>query len=153
MNKETLQIVFIESTVALFIFLFVYTGVNKLFDYSAFRVVLSKSPLLSFASSFIAWFLPVIELIVSLMLLMPFTRKFGLLISTSLMATFTFYLAYMIFFTPNLPCSCGGILKNLNWTEHLILNIVLLAMAFTAWWLRNTNQRFIAINRNSRTPE
>lgn len=152
MKKETLQIVFIESSVALFIFLFVYTGVNKLMDYSAFRVVLSKSPLLSFASSFIAWFLPVIELIVSLILLMPFTRKLGLLISTSLMATFTFYLAYMIFFTPNLPCSCGGIFNNLNWTEHLILNIVLLVIAFTAWWLSKSNQRFIAINRNSRTP-
>ncbi|MFY7839209.1 MAG: MauE/DoxX family redox-associated membrane protein, partial [Lacibacter sp.] len=91
--------------------------------------------------------------IVSLILLMPFTRKLGLLISTSLVATFTFYLAYMIFFTPELPCSCGGILKDLNWTEHLILNIVLLVIAATSWWLSKSNQRFIAINRNSRTPE
>jgi hypothetical protein len=29
----------------------------------------------------------------------------------------------MIAFDPELPCSCGGILQSMNWTQHLIFNI------------------------------
>jgi hypothetical protein len=40
-----------------------------------------------------------------------------------LMLIFTFYIAYMIGFAAQLPCSCGGVLKEMSWKQHLFFNI------------------------------
>jgi hypothetical protein len=80
------------------------------------------------------------------------TRKYGLVTSTILMAIFTIYISYMLLFTSNLPCSCGGVLKQLNWSQHLVFNVIFLLLSIMALWLSNNNKIFIAINRNSRTP-
>ncbi|TWI77931.1 methylamine utilization protein MauE [Lacibacter cauensis] len=152
MKKSTGRTLYVEFVIALFIFLFVYTGINKLYTIQEFRAVLSKSPLLSFTASYLSLILPVFELLVSLLLLLPHTRTLGLFLSTMLMALFTAYIGYMILFTPKLPCSCGGILKDLNWSQHLLLNFALLLMSIPAWLLSKKDKRFIAINRNSRIP-
>lgn len=152
MKKNSGRILYVEFAIAIFIFLFVYTGINKLFAVEEFRAVLSKSTLLSFGASYIAWILPVIELFVSLLLLLPHTKAYGLLLSTLLMTFFTAYIGYMLLFTPKLPCSCGGILKELNWSQHLLLNSALLLLSISAWLLSKNDKRFIAINRNSRIP-
>jgi hypothetical protein len=58
----------------------------------------------------------------------------------------------MLLFTPKLPCSCGGVLKNLSWKEHLMFNFCFTAIAFIGWRFSKKNKDFIAINRLSRTP-
>ena len=55
---------------------------------------------------------------------------------------FTVYIIMILNFTSFVPCSCGGVLENLGWIEHLIFNSVfiilgLLAIA-TASGLRHT---------------
>jgi hypothetical protein len=51
-----------------------------------------------------------------------------------------------------LPCSCGGIINRLSWPQHLVLNVVLTALTALAYITEQPYQRFIAINRNRRTP-
>lgn len=127
----------IEIVAALFILLFVYTATSKLLAHQAFVISLKKSSLLGFASGFLSWTVPVIEIWVSVLLFVPRFRKAGLLSSFGLMATFTVYIAYMLLASSHLPCSCGGVISKLTWRQHLWLNVFLTLLAATAVYLNN----------------
>lgn len=142
----------IEIISALFILLFVYTGISKLSEQNNFRVVLSQSPLIGSKANLISWLLPITELLTALLLFFPMTKKWGLMISLALMCIFTGYISYMIIATSHLPCSCGGVLKQMTWSQHLKFNILFTALAGLSLWFYQKNKRFIAINRQSRIP-
>lgn len=143
----------IEEIVAgLFILLFIYTGISKLKDHYSFETVLSRSPLIGSKAVFLSWSLPIIEILVAAMLIVPGLRKYGLISSIALMSLFTGYIAYMIYYTPNLPCSCGGVLKQMTWAQHLNFNISFTLLAIAGFMIHQKNKLFVAINRNSRTP-
>lgn len=142
----------VEITAALLILLFVYTGITKLVDQASFRGVMSRSPLIGQWSTFLSWALPIVELSAALVLFFPKTRKIGLWISLGLMVLFTGYIAYMLLFSNHLPCSCGGVLQQLTWLQHLEFNIIFTSLSALSIWFYTNHQRFIAINRNSRTP-
>ena len=122
----------VEIISALFILLFVYTGLNKFLEPDKFDYALKDSPIISNYHTTIAWALPTMELIVAVALFIPKTRKWGLYGSLGLMIIFTIYLSYMIAFAPNLPCSCGGVIQLMTWKQHLIFNFLFTALAFTA---------------------
>lgn len=113
----------VETISALFILLFVYTALSKLMEGIRFEATLKKSPLISIYATTIAWALPVVELVIASLLLFPRTRLAGLYASTALMAIFTLYLSYMVVFTTKLPCSCGGVLTQMSWKQHIIFNL------------------------------
>lgn len=121
----------IEIISSLLILLYVYTAISKLLEYNAFKNVLSKSPLIGSKAATVALALLITEALVSVLLFIPRTRLWGFYGSTALMSVFTLYLAYMINFTPKLPCSCGGVLKQMTWGQHLIFNIFFLLLAAT----------------------
>lgn len=108
----------------LLIFLFVYTSLSKLYELSLFQSVLEQSPLIGSKAVFISWLIPISELSISLLLFVPRTRLLGFYGSFILMLIFTIYIGYMLTNTSTLPCSCGGILKQLTWKQHFVFNIV-----------------------------
>lgn len=112
----------IEIISALFILLFVYTALSKLTGFANFRNTLWRSPLLKDVSTFIAYAIPITELIISLFLFIPRTWLIGFYASLALMSVFTIYIAYMLLFEKDLPCSCGGVIQNMTWTQHLFFN-------------------------------
>ncbi len=137
----------------IFIILFTYTAVNKLIDYQTFRIALVQSPILEHYAGFMMMALPVVELLVVILLAIATTRCLGLFASLILMTAFTLYISYLMFFASELPCNCGGIMRALSWKQHLILNIILIALAIWALLITRTNKNTIAIaNRISRTP-
>lgn len=150
--SNRLKLIFSEIISALFIFLFVYTAVSKIIFRGSFAYVLSRSPLIGELSDFVSWAIPIVEIGISLLLIFPNFRRLGLLFAALLMSLFTLYIAYMLIFTPELPCSCGGVLKNLDWPEHLLFNICFTVIAFVGRGFSKINKDFIAINRISRTP-
>jgi putative oxidoreductase len=132
MKLKALAIPFIA---AIFIFLFTYTALSKFLDFTNFKNVLHQSPLIGKLSSVIAWTLPLTELAAAVLLFFPHTRLIGLYTSLALMIVFTIYIGYMIAFTPHLPCSCGGVLKQLTWKQHLGFNVFFTVLAAIALWL------------------
>src|SRR5690606_1184007 len=63
------------------------------------------------------------------------TRIQGLYIAFLLMVMFTTYIIIILNFTSFTPCSCGGVLEALGWTEHLIFNTVFILLALWALYL------------------
>ena len=111
--------------------LFLYTSLSKLIHYEAFKAVLHSSPLLKSFAGVIAWLLPVTEIAIAVILFIPLTREKGLKASFVLISVFTLYLAYMVAFTPDLPCNCGGVLQFLTWPQHIFFNLFFILLTVT----------------------
>lgn len=132
----------IRLIAAFFIFLFTYTALSKFFDFTSFKNVLHQSPLIGETSRIVVWALPLIEVTISALLFFKRTRLVGLHISLALMIVFTVYLGYMILFTPKLPCSCGGVFRQLTWQQHVWFNLFATALAaFSIWLSRHRPQQ------------
>lgn len=120
--------VFITIVTSLLILLFTYTALSKLLDYRMFVRSLSESPLIHKGADTIGWLLPATELLVVLLLFFERSRKAGLYASLTLLVLFTLYLLYMVLFVADLPCSCGGVLRQLSWRQHVWFNLFFIIM-------------------------
>lgn len=151
MRTSSLKYWCLEIITGLFILLFVYTAISKLIDFQKFTQILKALPAIGFAGVFFALLLPLVELFIATLLFMPKYRNAGLAASLILMIILTIYLTYMILFTSEMPCNCGGVIQKMTWNQHLIFNFIFICLAIIGMRLQK-HQIFIAINRNSRTP-
>lgn len=120
---------FIEIICFLFIFLFSYAATSKLMDFDRFKIQLGQSPLLTVYAGWVAWVIPIVELLLAFLLAVPRYRLIALYGSLGLMSLFTMYIIAILNFSDYVPCSCGGILGKLGWQEHLVFNVVFVALA------------------------
>src|SRR5687767_9788970 len=137
LSKSTL----VEIISVLFIILFLYTGISKLMEYGVFKEQIAESPILQPVAPFIAWALPLTELLLCLLLIIPRWRLKGLYASFILMIAFTLYIGAIMTFNKELPCSCGGIISELSWTGHLIFNSLFILLAFAGILLEKQIKR------------
>jgi hypothetical protein len=129
------------NPVAYFIaLLFVYAAMSKLLDFENFQVQLAQSPLLSAYAGFISYAVIIIEFGLAVYLCVPDYQKIALIGSLGLMSAFTIYIYLILKYSDFVPCSCGGILEKLGWKEHLIFNIVVVLLAFTAILVREKKE-------------
>lgn len=117
--------------VVIFSVLFLYTGISKLQTYDLFVEQIAESAVLSPFAGWVSWMLPLAEFVAALLLLLPRYRLTGFYASFILMILFTGYIIAIFLFSKDMPCSCGGIIEELSWGEHLVLNFTLTGLA---WW-------------------
>lgn len=139
LKKKTI----VELIAHIFIILFLYTGISKLMDFEVFKAQLEDSPVLKTIAPVVAWGLPMIEFVVSILLFIPRYRLTGLYSAFSLMILFTGYVITILTIDKELPCSCGGIIGLLSWKAHLALNIILIGFAAIAIRLKKQMVRLI----------
>jgi uncharacterized membrane protein YphA (DoxX/SURF4 family) len=113
----------IEIIIFLHILLFLYAAGTKLVSYEKFVGQIGKSPILTEYAGLLAWAVPTIEILISIILIIPKLRLVGLYAAFALMVIFTLYIIAILSFSKELPCACGGVLSNLHWKGHLIFNI------------------------------
>lgn len=122
---------------ACIIAILLYTGRDKLMNFPLTKLQMSESPwsLISKNNYFFAWAVPLVELVVCIMLIwLPF-RKWGFIISLCLFASFSIYILTLMAFAQHLPCSCGGIISELSWSQHLVVNLVFGVLSY--WGFSN----------------
>lgn len=122
----------VEVICLLFVLLFVYAAVSKLMDFENFQVQLAQSPTLSSYASWISYFVPALELLIALFLVIPRLRNWGLFAALSLMMMFSSYIFIVLHYSSFIPCSCGGILEKMSWNVHLIFNLLFVLFAIIA---------------------
>lgn len=98
-------------------------------DYSTFKEQLSESPLLGSMAGLIAIGLPLAEFFVVILLIVPNWRLKGFYAALTLMTVFTVYVIALLSFSNKLPCSCGGIISELSWPQHLVFNGLFILLA------------------------
>jgi putative oxidoreductase len=129
MKRDTV----IKIICTLLVFLFVYASVSKLANWTTFVSDMNNQPFPAFLKPILVWAVPLSELAIVGLLIFDTTRLTGLYASLIIMIAFSFYTAVVLlhFFT-YVPCSCGGIIKNLSWGQHLVFNLFFVLMAFIA---------------------
>ena len=124
--------IIVEVICSLFIILFVYAALSKVLDFQKFRVELGKSPVLNSLSSFVAYSIPIIEILISIALSIKKMQYVTLYAAFSLMVMFSTYIVIILNFSSYIPCSCGGVLQNMTWLQHLIFNLFFILFATIA---------------------
>jgi hypothetical protein len=129
-----------EAVTVLYIILFLYTGIDKITNYLVFREQLEVSAILTYVATLIASILPCVELITVVLLAIPKLRLKGLYVSLCLMVIFTGYIVAILCFDKDLPCSCGGLISQLSWKQHLIFNTLFIALAILGIYTEKKNK-------------
>jgi hypothetical protein len=119
--------------------LFAYTACSKLMDHERFQIGLSDVKLIGSFSVYLSWLVPVIELIVVTLMIIPATYTQGLFAFILLMGTFTCYIISILIWAKELPCRCGGAIERLSWTQHVWFNMAFIVMAIYALLLSKNN--------------
>jgi hypothetical protein len=130
-HSTFLPTVFLSIIPAFLVLLFAYTGTAKLSGHELFISQLLKTELLKNNAEIISVGLPIIELLTALLLCFRSSRQIGLWFSILLMTAFSCYVI-IVLSGNNKPCSCGGVMAFMSWTQHLYFNIFFLTAAIAA---------------------
>jgi len=129
-DKDTVVTGVITFCASMLVLLFLYTAVYKLAGYKAYVGSMHAQPLPEWSIPTLIWVIPGAEILASILLFFPWGRFWGFFLSAILLASFTGYVALVLSKAfGEVPCNCGGAIQTLNWTQHLILNIVFLTLA------------------------
>lgn len=123
---------------AVLIFLFMYAAGSKLSEFNLFRAQLSIYPFIKQMAPFLSVAIPGCEFIIVAFLLLPATRKTGLYASLITLLVFTVYLVIMVTTQNNLPCSCGGVISQLTWQQHILFNFFFIILSWLGLYLEKT---------------
>lgn len=140
------QIRIINAISILFTFLFTYTAISKLLDLNHFQTTLKLAPIIGSWAVPLSWTIIIAELLTVLLLQINILKLVGLSAAFIMMVAFTAYIALLFMGHYDLPCSCGGIIAQLSWKNHLVLNTLLLLLALLGLLLMTKQKNFIAIN-------
>lgn len=134
MSKKTREgIAFAISLACLF--LFALSAYEKFTDMERFTAGLAKVKWIGLYATFVAKAVPTVELLISVLLLIPATQKLGLWAFATLLFVFTVYIASMLVWAEKLPCHCNLIVAKLSFSEHLVFNIGFILLALWGIYL------------------
>ncbi|RYF12424.1 MAG: hypothetical protein EOO42_20135, partial [Flavobacteriales bacterium] len=111
----------IQISTAALATLFCYAALSKLFSYEQSKTEMLHQVFPVAWALVLSWLIPTVELMVVLLLLFKATQTLGLWASALLLFLFSIYIAVvMTSIFGRVPCSCGGILKNMSYGTHLV---------------------------------
>lgn len=123
----------IEVISILLMLLFGLTAIDKARQFERFYEELGKSPFLMAYQGWVAWGTPIVEGIVVFLLIFGGTLQlWGLYASVFLMSLFTGYIYLLLNYSYYTPCLCSAALESLTWEQHLVFNLLFLALAMAA---------------------
>lgn len=150
-NNIRMKKIITETCAALLILLFAYSATAKLVDINVFKGDMHRQPLPAVLQNILIILVPAAEIVAAVLLAIPRTRLKGFYLSAFIMFVFTLYAVMILsMFFGSIPCSCGGLIHNLTWHQHLWFNIFFFIVSVTGILLsRSSTKFFIAINQVS----
>ena len=112
---------------------FAFAAITKLLEQEKFYTNLVNSPILELPSLVIhimAWLIPILEVFVVIGLIWKRFQVQAIYLIVILLITYIIYTLAILLVAPYSPCSCGGVIALIGWTQHLYLQIGLLSLTF-----------------------
>lgn len=122
-------------------FLFLFSAYEKIIGYDQFLDGLKKVSFVSQFAKVIAFAVPFIEILISILLIIPKTQKWGLYGFAGTMTVFSLYILSVLLLQETLPCHCNLIIDKLSWSQHLLFNLAFIALATIAIKFSKTNNK------------
>ena len=123
------------------LFLFALSAYEKFTELERFTAGLAKVRWIGTYAAMVAVAVPSLELLISLLLIVPATQHLGLWAFATLMGVFTLYIASMLLWAAQLPCHCNLILTHLSFGQHLVFNIGFILLALWGIYLKKKLKR------------
>lgn len=128
---------FVELSAFMLMLLFLFASVSKWIDFKKFVGDINNQPFPNWITPYLTYSLPPLEVLITLALMFERTRTAGFYASLILMTAFTAYSAAVLLnLFDYVPCSCGGVIRNLTWSQNLILNLFFVAISLAGILLR-----------------
>ncbi|HVI47907.1 MAG TPA: MauE/DoxX family redox-associated membrane protein [Chitinophaga sp.] len=125
--------ILLEVITAFLVLLFVYTPTSKLISFDEYKLAMAAQPLAPFIRTTLIYALPAVEYIVVVLLIIPRTRRMALYASLVLLSLFTGYIILIqVNYYGRIPCTCGGIIQQMSWEDHLLFNIAFILATILA---------------------
>jgi putative oxidoreductase len=138
----------VHASASLLILLFVYTALSKWLAFDDFKAQMHNQEVASWVADGLVWLLPPVEIMAALLLLFEPSRYAGFWMSFILMAVFTGYIGLVVAgYYERTPCSCGGVLKSMGWTAHLLFNCFFLLLSLFSIYQINRERRIIGTDK------
>jgi putative oxidoreductase len=132
----------IEVLSSLLILLFVYASISKWLDFKTFIGQMNNQPFPNWMTPALVWTIPVLEIIISVLLMFDKTQLIGFWTSLVLMLLFTIYAVLILAKVfGRVPCSCGGVIDKLTWEQHLLFNLFFVGVALTGIILKRKKSK------------
>lgn len=135
--------IIVEVIFFLLVLLFLYASASKLVDMKLFHKQMFNQPFPHWLAGIFMWLVPGTELVIVALFALGglFSRErlrtWALYASLILMSLFTLYTAtILLHFFPRVPCSCGGVISKLNWSQHMVFNAFFVIISIIAIRLR-----------------
>ena len=122
--------------------LFLYTAYAKIIDHDRFLKGLTRVHIINGFAVFLSFAVPIVEIIVAMLLLIPKTARIGLYSFIAVMSSFTIYIISALIWEKKLPCHCGGAIEKLSWSQHIWFNLLFIAIGISALRLIKLNTSF-----------
>lgn len=120
-------IIFITGLLAI---LWAYTFFTKLINGHRFKLALKTQVFPPWFGKILFYLLPIAEIGLVVLLLIPSTRLLGMYCSLFLLILFTLYVGGAVFQVyDRYPCACGGLFSHMGWYKHFKVNIMLTLVA------------------------
>ena len=104
-----------------------YAAASKLLDYETSRSQMLNQVFSHRIANTLVWAVPATELILAGCLFL--WQRLALYASFILLSLFTLYIGVvMTGIFGRIPCSCGGILEQMSWGQHLVFNLFFIAI-------------------------
>ncbi|WP_437920424.1 MauE/DoxX family redox-associated membrane protein [Sphingobacterium sp. LRF_L2] len=123
---------YMHTVVYSFILLWSYAAISKLAHWELSRAEMHKQLFPSYIASILFWLIPLLELGLVYLLLIPKNKLWGIRFSIALLSLFSLYLLTGItrLFGKN-PCICAGILPQRSAGEHILFNILFIILGIS----------------------
>jgi hypothetical protein len=117
----------------MYIFLFLYAATSKMLILTAYKLQMQEQPLPKWSIPYLTYGIPFLEIVLSFLLAIYTTRLRALYMSTIMMFAFSIYIGLIRFHVfAETPCTCGGVLRKVSWTTHMIFNLFFVAIGAVA---------------------
>lgn len=138
----------LDIFISLFVLIFVYAAFAKIIDFSGHVKAMHNQPLAEWLINILVYAIPISEIIIVALLMTERTKLLGIYLFTTSMMAFTVYVGLIIGnHYGRIPCSCGGLMRQLNWNTHLYINLFLTSLGIFSIYLakkkRDYNSLFI----------
>jgi len=133
---------FLIFAVSALIILWVYTAGSKVLEFHEFKHQLKLQHFNNTVIPLLSVILPLSEALTAFLLSRSVSRIPGLYYSLLLLAVFTIYIILILIgFFDKVPCSCGGVLKEMSWKTHLLFNASFLSLNLWAVYYIKQKER------------
>lgn len=135
-DQRKRKLIAFNIVIALLLLLWVPVSIDKMVDFASFKDGILNQPFSDSLGHILIYTLPAFELLTVFALVSKKFRRVGLILSTLLMAGFTGYVAVALLGAwEKLPCGCGSVIKEMNWTQHFFFNLLFLVLSILGFYL------------------